>query len=125
MLNLLASYISGHTPVLVPHQPPLLVDKGEDAARGEEVGLWPLHRLQEHLHRARHLRLLERGVGPGPRLLHFLLYDKFKIHTVLTALGKFEIWETYTPIHKVDILWRSEQLKTKDLAGPFLRNYKL
>ena len=45
-------------------------------------------------------------------------------HTVLTALGKMEkngqLGDSYP--HKVDILWRSEPLKSKDLAGPFLRN---
>ena len=46
------------------------------------------------------------------------------LYTVLTALGKMEkkvqLGDLYP--HKIDILWRSEQLKSKDLAGPFLRN---
>ena len=45
-------------------------------------------------------------------------------HPVLLTLGKMEkmvqLSDLYPP--KIDILWRSEQLKSKYLAGPFLRN---
>ena len=42
--------------------------------------------------------------------------------TVLLTLGKMEKMVQLSDLYpnKIDILWRSEQLKSKDLAGPFL-----
>ena len=47
-----------------------LGDQGEDPFGEEEVRLRP-HRLQKHLHRARHLRLLE-------TVPHFVIYEELK-----------------------------------------------
>ena len=52
------------------------------------------------------------------------LYVVKTLHTVLLTLGKMEKMVQLSDLYpsKIDILWRSEQLKSKDLAGPFLRN---
>ena len=78
--------------------------------------LWILVSLVINYSKYKHYKPLtmQPTAGQQSKSLSHRPYGTWKI------LKKVHLGDLYP--HKVDILWRSEQLKTKDLAGPFLRN---